>query len=68
MIGSIMDLLGGGEAALVSPDQALPGRSQKMANIDGLRHAVLGNLLTEVPDGFSEAVYANGCFCKSGSV
>lgn len=65
MIGSIMDLLGGGDAALVSPDQALPGRPQKMANIDGLRHAVLGNLLTDVPEGFSEAVYANGCFWGS---
>lgn len=72
MIGSILDLLGGGggggggsKAGLIAPEKALPGRSQKMANIDGLRHAVLGNLLTEVPEGYQEAVYASGCFWGS---
>merc|ERR1712086_1124508 len=65
MIGNILDLLGGGEAGLVSPEQALKGRDQKMPNIDGLRHAVLGNKLEEVPDGHKVAVFANGCFWGS---
>jgi len=66
MIGSILDMLGGGgDKPLISPDEALPGRSQKMANIDGSRHYVLGNKLEEVPDGYKEAVFANGCFWGS---
>eukprot|EP00534_Pseudo-nitzschia_fraudulenta_P000978 CAMPEP_0201116212 /NCGR_PEP_ID=MMETSP0850-20130426/559_1 /ASSEMBLY_ACC=CAM_ASM_000622 /TAXON_ID=183588 /ORGANISM="Pseudo-nitzschia fraudulenta, Strain WWA7" /LENGTH=320 /DNA_ID=CAMNT_0047380241 /DNA_START=23 /DNA_END=985 /DNA_ORIENTATION=+ len=65
MIANILDLLGGGEASMVSPSEALPGRSTKMPNIDGLRHAVLGNKLEEVPDGFEVAVFANGCFWGS---
>mmetsp|Transcript_32752 Transcript_32752/g.49362 ORF Transcript_32752/g.49362 Transcript_32752/m.49362 type:complete len:313 (-) Transcript_32752:54-992(-) len=66
MIGSILDLLGGPDKSeLISPDKALPGRSTKMANIDGLRHYVLGNKLTEVPKGYEEAVFANGCFWGS---
>lgn len=65
MIGNLLELLGGGDAQLVSPDKALPGRPEKMANIDGLRHFVLGNKLTEVPEGYKEAVFANGCFWGS---
>lgn len=66
MIGSILDLLGGGgSSGLISPEEALPGRSQKMANIDGLRHYVLGNKLEEVPEGYKEAVYGSGCFWGS---
>lgn len=67
MVSNILDLLmgapGGGE--LVSPENALKGRSNKMANIDNLRHAVLGNKLTEVPEGYAVAVYGSGCFWGS---
>ena len=62
MIGSILDLLAGGEPSMVSPDKALPGRKQKMPNITGLRHYVLGNDLETVPEGHAVAVFANGCF------
>lgn len=66
MIGSILDLLGGGgSGGMVDPKNALPGRSQKMPNIDGLRHYVLGNDLQKVPDGHQVAVFANGCFWGS---
>ncbi|CAJ1957562.1 unnamed protein product [Cylindrotheca closterium] len=66
MIGSILDLLGGaGKGELIAPEKALPGRETKMANIDGYRHYVLGNKLTEVPEGYKEAVFANGCFWGS---
>ena len=65
MIGSILDLLGGGPAEMVSPEKALPGRQQKMPNIEGLRHYVLGNNLEEVPEGHKVAVFANGCFWGS---
>ena len=65
MISSILDLLGGGEAQMVTPEQALPGRKQPMANIDNLRHYVLGNKLTEVPEGHDVCVFANGCFWGS---
>jgi peptide-methionine (S)-S-oxide reductase len=50
---------------MVSPDKALPGRSQKMPNIDGLKHYVLGNPIDKVPDGHEVAVFANGCFWGS---
>ena len=66
MIGSIIDMLGGGgQAELISPGKALPGRPQKMANIDNLRHYILGNKLTEVPEGYQVAVYGSGCFWGS---
>mmetsp|Transcript_26907 Transcript_26907/g.59070 ORF Transcript_26907/g.59070 Transcript_26907/m.59070 type:complete len:323 (-) Transcript_26907:307-1275(-) len=68
MIANILDLLAGGggmDPQMVSPSEALPGRPAKMANIDGLRHYVLGNKLEEVPEGFKEAVFANGCFWGS---
>lgn len=67
MIGSILDMLGGGGSSggLIDPASALPGRPTPMANIEGLRHAVLGNRLTEVPDGYKVAVYASGCFWGS---
>ena len=62
MIGSILDLLAGGpsKGELIDPEKALPGRSTKMPNIDGLRHYVLGNKIEEVPEGYKEAVFANG--------
>ena len=61
MISSILDLLGGPDkSALISPEKALPGRSTKMPNIEGLRHYILGNKLDEVPDGHKVAVFANG--------
>lgn len=60
-----MDLLGGGQAQMVAPDQALSGRATPMPNIDGLRHYVLGHPLTEVPQGYQQAVFANGCFWGS---
>lgn len=68
MIGSILDMLGGGkgDAPLISPDKALPGRSQSvLPGQDTVRHYVLGNKLDEVPEGFELAVYANGCFWGS---
>ena len=58
MISSILDLLGGDKSEMVSPSDALPGRPQKMPNIDGLRHYVLGNDITKVPDGHEVAVFA----------
>ena len=66
MIGSILDLLGGGDAELVSPENALPGRSQSvLPGKETLRHFVLGNKIDEVPDGYEVAVYGNGCFWGS---
>jgi hypothetical protein len=61
MMGSILDLLSGGEAQIVSPENALPGRKEKMPNISGLKHYVLGNDLEKVPEGHKVAVFANGC-------
>jgi len=64
MIGSLFgDIFG--EPSLISPEKALPGRSQKMPNISGLRHYVLGNDLEEVPEGYKVAIFANGCFWGS---
>jgi hypothetical protein len=61
MISSLMDMLGGRDKSqLIDPANALPGRQQKMANIDGLRHYVLGNKLEQVPEGHEIAVFANG--------
>ena len=65
MIGSILDLLGGGNDDLISPDKALPGRNKKMPNISGSKHYVLGNDLEDVPEGHKVAVFANGCFWGS---
>lgn len=65
MIGSIIDLLGGGEKEMISPDKALPGRSNKMPNIEGSKHYVLGGDLEKVPEGHKVAVFANGCFWGS---
>lgn len=66
MIGSILDMLGGGDSSgLISPDKALKGRPEKMANIDNHRHVVLGNKIEEVPDGYEVAVFGNGCFWGS---
>merc|ERR1719217_846178 len=58
-----MDLLGGLEPKMVEPENALPGRQQKMPIND--RHRVLGNKMQEVPEGHKVAVFANGCFWGS---
>jgi hypothetical protein len=66
MISSILDLLGGGgggsfdKSQLIAPEKALKGRAQKMPNIDGLKHYVLGNKIDHVPEGHQVAVFANG--------
>lgn len=60
MIGSILDLLGGGDGGMIKPENALKGRPEKMAGITGLKHYVLGNDLEEVPEGYEVAVFANG--------
>jgi len=50
---------------MISPEQAMKGRPAKMAGITGLKHYVLKNDLEEVPDGYEQAVFANGCFWGS---
>lgn len=50
---------------MIGPDQALKGRDAPMAGIEELKHYVLGNKLTEVPEGYEEAVFSNGCFWGS---
>ena len=65
MIGNLLDMLNGGEPQMIAPDKALPGRNTPMPNIEGSRHAVLGTPLTDVPEGFKVAVFANGCFWGS---
>lgn len=66
MLGSLMDLLGGGSGpALIAPENALPGRKQMMPGIEGSKHYVLGNDQTAVPEGHKVAVFANGCFWGS---
>ena len=62
MIGALFGL--GGDAELISPEKALPGRPQKMQVPD--RHFVLGNKMEgPFPDGLKTAVFANGCFWGS---
>ena len=68
MIGSIIDLLSGGDGGMIKPQNALKGRPEKMAGIKGLKHYVLGNDLEEVPDGYEQAVFANGKFTYSFDV
>lgn len=65
MISTIMDLLSGGDGGLIKPENALKGRAEKMAGIKGLKHYVLGNDLEEVPEGYEQAVFGNGCFWGS---
>lgn len=65
MIGSIFEMLGGDKNQLIAPDKALPGRERPTPNISGTRHYILRNELTEVPDGYKVAVFANGCFWGS---
>lgn len=61
---NLFSFLGGGfgDSGLISPQKALKGRSQKMPNIEGSRHYVLGTDMTKVPAGHKVAVFANGCF------
>ncbi|KAL7430991.1 hypothetical protein ACHAXH_002618, partial [Discostella pseudostelligera] len=65
MIGSILDLLSGGDGGMIKPDQALKGRSEKMAGISGLKHYILNTDLEEVPPGYEVAIFGNGCFWGS---
>ena len=65
MIGSILDLLSGGDGGMISPENAMKGRPEKMKGIEGLKHYVLHNNLEEVPEGYEQAVFANGCFWGS---
>jgi len=65
MIGSILDLLSGGDGGMISPDQAMKGRDQKMQGITGLKHYILHNNLEEVPEGYEVCVFGNGCFWGS---
>lgn len=65
MIGSILDLLSGGDSGMISPQNAMKGRDQKMQGITGLKHYVLHNNLEEVPEGYEECVFGNGCFWGS---
>ena len=64
-LGTLLDLMGGGDSALVAPGDALKGRAQKMPGIEGYRHFVLGTELDAVPAGHKVAVFANGCFWGS---
>jgi peptide-methionine (S)-S-oxide reductase len=61
-IGSIMNLFGS-DNKLIDPSKALPGRSQATPITEN--HYVLGNSLTQVPDGHKVAIFANGCFWGS---
>ena len=66
MIGSLFDILGGGGGGgpqLIEPENALPGRKEKMQTND--RHRVLGTKMDDVPEGHKVAVFANGCFWGS---
>jgi len=66
MIGSLFDILGGGGGGgpqLIEPENALPGRKEKMQIND--RHRVLGTKMDAVPEGHKVAVFANGCFWGS---
>ena len=65
MIGSLFDLLNGGEAKMIEPENALPGRQQKMPISD--EHYVLrGNSMEGPwPEGYKVAIFANGCFWGS---
>ena len=63
MLGSLMDLMGSFQPSMVSPEDALPGRPNKMPVAD--RHYVLGGKMEGVPEGHKEAIFANGCFWGS---
>ena len=63
MIGSLFDILGGAGPQLIEPENALPGRKEKMQIND--RHRVLGTKMDDVPEGHKVAVFANGCFWGS---
>merc|ERR1719148_560923 len=65
MIGSLFDILGGGAGGgpqLIEPENALPGRKQKMQIND--RHRVLGTKMDDVPDWFPK-VLIEAAACQS---
>ena len=62
-IGCAISFVMGGSESMVTPERALPGRSEKMPV--AAKHYVLGNPMEGVPDGFKVAVFANGCFWGS---
>ena len=62
MLGSLFGLMP--QPEMVKPENALPGRAQKMPVAD--RHYVLGNKMEGPwPEGHKVAVFANGCFWGS---
>lgn len=50
---------------MVDPAKALPGRDDPVYYPEKYEHYVLKNPMSEVPDGFKVAVFANGCFWGS---
>ncbi|KHL10957.1 peptide-methionine (S)-S-oxide reductase [Mumia flava] len=47
---------------LISPEQALPGRTERPFSVGG-EHLVLGNpVVTDPPEGYEVAVFGLGCF------
>lgn len=65
MIGSILDLLSGGDGGMIKPEQAMKGRDQKMSGITGLKHYITNKDIEEVPEGYEVCVFGNGCFWGS---
>jgi peptide-methionine (S)-S-oxide reductase len=51
------------KSSLVEPEQALPGRSERMFSI-AARHKVLDApvITDEVPEGYEVAIFGLGCF------
>jgi peptide-methionine (S)-S-oxide reductase len=61
-IGKLMGMLNADKTQLVSPEDALPGRSEPGFQVPET-HAVLGNpLQPPFPDGIEVAYFALGCF------
>jgi peptide-methionine (S)-S-oxide reductase len=56
-----MGLFSGRSTQMISPDRALPGRTEPMPVTQ--RHLVLGTpIVPPFPDGFEQAVFGLGCF------
>ncbi len=61
-IGKLMGMLNADKTAMVSAEDALPGRSEPAFQVPGT-HAVLGNpLQPPFPEGIEVAYFALGCF------